>query len=116
MGAQPGEARQVDDWGPVCRGYQVMLPDGQRGSVEDIHLGHDGVELTVATGLFVRRRLTIREGEVEAILPAAYRILVRGSHVDGAANGAEDVETVGGILRMPVLDSLRPGSARKDAA
>ncbi len=116
MGAQPGEARQVDDWGPVCRGYQVMLPDGQRGSVEDIRLGDDGVELIVVIGLFVRSRLTIRGDEVEAILPTAYRLVVRGSDGDGAANGAEDVETVGGIVRMPVLRSLRPGSAPEDAA
>ena len=115
MGGQAGEGRRADEWGPVCRGYQVSLPDGQRGSVEDIRLGDDGVELIVTTGLFVRRRLTIGEGEIEAILPAACRLVVRGS--DGAAerNGAEDVETVGGILRMPVLHSLRPGSVPEDA-
>lgn len=115
MGARAGKARQVEDWGPVCRGYQVLLSDGQRGSVEEIRLGDDGVELIVATGLFVRRQLTIRENEVEAIPPAAYRVVVRGSDGD-VCNGAEDLETVGGIVRMPIRHSLRPGSAREDAA
>ena len=115
MGGQAGDAKRADEWGPVCRGYQVSLPDGQRGSVEDIRLGDDGVELIVTTGLFVRRRLTIGEGEIEAILPAACRVVVRGSDSACAANSAEDVETVGGILRMPVLHSLRPGSVPEDA-
>ena len=114
MGGQ-GEARRADEWGPVCRGFQVSLPDGQRGSVEDIRLGDDGAELIVTTGLFVRRRLTIGEGEIQGILPAAWRLGVRGSDGAGAGNGAEDVETVGGILRMPVLHSLRPGSVPEDA-
>jgi hypothetical protein len=116
MEGRAGEARAVDEWGPVLRGYQVLLADGQRGSVEDIRLGDDGVELVVATGLFVRRHLTVREDEIEAILPAAYRVVVRDSDGVGGAYDVEDVETVGGILRMPVLNSLRPGSLPKDAA
>ncbi len=115
MGAQAVKPRQVDGWGPVCRGYHVLLRDGQRGSVEDIRLGDDGVELIVGTGLFVRRQHAIREDEIEAILPAACRIVLRGSEGD-AGNGAEHLETVGGILRMPVLHSLRPGSAPEDTA
>ena len=115
MGGQAGEGRRADEWGPVCRGYQVSLPDGQRGSVEDIRLGDDGVELIVTTGLFVRRRLTIGEGEIEAIVPAACRLVVRGLDGAAAGNGAEDAETVGGILRMRVLHSLRPGSVPEDA-
>ncbi len=95
-------------WGPVRRGYQVLLPDGGRGSVEEIRLGDDGVELTVGTGLFVHRQLTICEAEIEVILPAAHRIVVRGLEAEGAASGVDDVEAVGGILRMPVLHSLRP--------
>jgi hypothetical protein len=109
------EARRATEWGPVCRGYQVLLPDGERGLVEEIRLGDDGVELIVGTGFFVRRRLTIREGEIEAILPAACRIVVRHADGGGTANGVNDLETVGGILRMPVLHSLRPGSVRDDA-
>ncbi len=109
-------ARRVPEWGPVSRGYEVLLADGQRGSVEDIRLGDDGVELIVATGLFVRRHLMVREDEIEAILPAAYRVVIRDADGVGAAKDVEDAETVGGILRMPVLDSLRPGSVPKDAA
>jgi hypothetical protein len=110
MGGRAGEARRADEWGPVCRGYQVLLPDGQRGSVEDILVRGDQVELIVATGLFVHRHLTVAANDIEAILPAACRLVVRGSDGAAAANGAKDVETVGGILRMPVLHSLRPGS------
>jgi hypothetical protein len=116
MEGRAGEARAVDEWGPVRRGYQVLLADGQRGSVEDIRLGDDGVELVVATGLFVRLHVTVREDEIEAILPAAYRVVVRDSDGVGTANAVEDVKNVGGILRMPVLNSLRPGSLSKDAA
>ena len=116
MEGRAGEARAVDEWGPVLRGYQVVLWDGRRGSVEEIRLGDEGVELVVATGLFVRRHVTVRENEIEAILPAAYRLVVRDSDGVGSANAVADVETVGGILRMPVLNSLRPGSVAMDAA
>ncbi len=101
-------AKRAPEWGPVCRGYQVLLPDGRRGHVEDIRLGDDGVELIVATGLFVRSQLTVGEREIEAILPAACRIVVRASEGVGAENGVGDVEAAGGILRMPVVHSLRP--------
>ena len=111
-----GEARRADDWGPVCRGYQVSLPDGQRGSLEDILVRGDHVELVVATGLFVRRHLTVAADAIEAILPAACRVVIRGSDGPATGNGAEDVESVGGILRMPVLESLRPRSSPKNAA
>ena len=107
--------RQTPEWGPVCRGYQVLLPDGRRGSVEEIRLGEDGVELIVTTGLFVRRQLTIGEDEIDAILPATYRVVVRGSEAGDGRSGVDDVETVGGILGMPVLHSLRAGSVREDA-
>jgi hypothetical protein len=116
MGGQAGEARRADEWGPVCRGYQVSLPDGQRGSVEDILVRGDQVELIVATGLFVRRHLTVAANEIEAILPAAFRLVVRGSDGAAAADGVDDLEAVGGIVRMPILDSLRPGSVPRDAA
>jgi hypothetical protein len=98
----------MHQWGPVCRGYQVLLPDGGRGSVEDIRLGDDGVELTVGTGLFVHRQLTIREAEIDVILPAAHRIVVRSAKGAGTPSGVDDLEAAGGILRMPVLHSLRP--------
>jgi hypothetical protein len=108
-------APRAPEWGPVCRGYQVLLPHGERGLVEDIHLGDDGVELLVSTG-FVRRHLTIHEGDIEEILPAAYQVVVRGSRAAGTGNGAEHLKVAGGILRMPVLHSLRPGSLPEDPA
>ncbi len=110
------ETTRVPEWGPVCPGYQVLFPDGERGLVEEIRLGDDGVELIVSTGLSVRRYVTIGDGDIEAILPAAYRIIVRDSGAVGAANGADDLEAAGGILRMPVLHSLRPGSLPEDPA
>ena len=104
------------EWGPFCRGDEVLLPDGRRGSVEDIRLGDDGVQLIVTAGPFVRRRLTVGEDEIDAILPATYRVVVRGAEAAGdGTSGVDDVETVGGILRMPVLHSLRPGSVSEDA-
>jgi hypothetical protein len=112
MGAQARESRRADGWGPVCRGYQVCLPDGRRGYVEDIREGGDGVELLVATGLFARRRLTVTADEIEAILPGAYRIVVRGSDGAGAPNAGSDVEAVGGIVRMSTRDSSLVGSPR----
>jgi hypothetical protein len=110
MDGQVGEARRADEWGPVCRGYQVLLPDDQRGFVEDIRIRAGEVELIVATGLFVRRYLTVAADEVEAILPAACRLVVRGA--DGAAttNGVGDLEAAGGIVRMPVCHSSRLGA------
>jgi hypothetical protein len=110
MAGQASEARRVAEWGPVSRGYQVLLPDDQRGFVEDIRIRDGEVELTVATGLFVRRRLTVGANELEAILPAACRIVVRASAGAPTANGSRNHEVAGGILRMPVLHSLRPGS------
>lgn len=102
----------MDGWGPVCRGYQVCLPDGRRGYVEDIRDRGDGVELLVATGLFARRRLTVSPDEIEAILPGAYRIVVRGSDGAGTSNVSGHVEAVGGIVRMSTRDSSPVGSPR----
>jgi hypothetical protein len=115
MGGQLGEARRAAEWGPVCRGYQVLLPDAQRGFVEDIRIRDGEVELIVATGLFVRRRLTVGANEIEAILPGACRIVVRSSDGAGTGNGVGDLEAAGGVVRMPVLHSLRPGSGPEDA-
>ena len=115
MGGQEREARRAAEWGPVCRGYQVLLPDGQRGFVEDIHIRDGEVELVVATGLFVRRHLTVGANEIESILPAACRIVVRSSDGAAAANGLADLEAAGGIVRMPVLNSSRLGSATEEA-
>ena len=116
MGGHLSETRPAGEWGPVCRGYQVLLPDGERGFVEDIRIRDGEVELSVATGLFIRRHFTVAGNEIEAILPAACRIVVRGSDGAAAANGVGDLEAAGGIVRMPVLHSLRPGSDPEDAA
>jgi hypothetical protein len=118
MAAEAGEVRHTDEWGPVSRGFRVSLPSGERGCVEEITLRGGAVEFVVATGLFVRRLVTVRAHEIEAILPATRRIVVRGSN--GGAPHAEDaateVEAVGGIVRMPVRHSSRIGSPPMDAA
>ena len=107
MDGQERKARWAADWGPVCRGYEVVLPDGRRGFVEEIRIRDGEVELIVAAGLFVRRHLTVGANDIESILPAASRIVVRWSDGDAAANGEGDLEAAGGIVRMPVLHSLR---------
>ena len=108
--------KDLPHWGPVCRGYQVLAPDGLRGVVDDIRLGDDGVEFNVATGFFVRQHLTIHAAEVEAILPLAHRIVVRRFGAARTANGGNELEAAGGIVRMPVLNSLRPESAPQGPA
>jgi hypothetical protein len=107
---------RLDEWGPVCRGFLVLLPDGQRGSVQDMRLGDQGVELLVETGLFVRRQLIIGADDVEAILPGAYQIVVRGPRSAAVSRGAGDIETAGGIVRMPVHDAPRLRRPSKEAA
>jgi hypothetical protein len=110
-------AQHESEWGPVCRGFRVALPSGERGCVEDIRLGGAAVELVVATGLFVRRLITVREDEIEAILPAARRIVVRGRNgAAGAGDAAAELEAVGGIVRMPIRHSSRIGSPPEEAA
>jgi hypothetical protein len=117
MAAEAGEARRTDEWGPVSRGFRVSLPDGERGCVEDVTLRGGAVELVVATGLFVRRLVTVRAHEIEAILPAARRIVVRGSNGGvPAGDAAADLEAAGGIVRMPVRHSSRIGSPPQEAA
>jgi hypothetical protein len=110
------DAKRVDEWGPVCRGFHVSLPEGQRGCVQDIALGDDGVELVVETGLFMRRVLTVGADEIEAILPAAGRIILRPSVAAAAREGGGGVEAVGGIVRMPVRHSSRIGAPPKRTA
>ena len=114
VGESP-EAKWVDESGPVCHGFEVTLPEGQRGSVQEIRLGDEGVELVVETGLFVRRVLTIDAAEVEAIRPASYRIVVRASRGAAAQGGGGDVEAVGGIVRMPVRHSSRTAAPKQAA-
>jgi hypothetical protein len=115
MGAEAGAARNTGEWGPVSRGFLVSLPNGERGFVEHIRSSVGGVELVVATGLFVRRFVTVRANEIEAILPAARRIFVQGS-ADAVALGTGEPEAAGGIVRFPIGHSLRLGAAPKDAA
>lgn len=111
------EARPAQEWGPVRRGFQVSLPGGERGCVEDIRLGDGVVELVVATGLFVRRLVSVRAQEIEAILPRARRIVVRDSTGAVADEGAAaGLETQGGIVRMPARHSSRIAPAPKEPA
>ncbi len=117
MAGNASAARQGDDWGPVRRGFHVLLPGGEHGRVEDIRLHDHGVELVVTTGLFARRRLRVEGADIEAILPAARRVVVRGSN--GAADGEDgfpDLDALGGIVRMPLRHSSRIGSPPGDSA
>lgn len=117
MAAEASEVQRTDEWGPVSRGFRVSLPDGERGCVEEITLGGGAVELVVATGLFVGRLVTVRAHEIEAILPAARRIVARGSNGGvPAGDAAAELEAAGGIVRMPVRHSSRIGSPPKEAA
>jgi hypothetical protein len=107
---------RLDEWGPVCRGFLVLLPGGRRGSVQDIRVGDQGVELLVETGLFVRRRIVIGADDIDAIRPAAYEIVVRSPRWAAVLADPGEVETAGGIVRMPVHEA--PGLRRpsKEAA
>ena len=119
MAGEAGEASEVQsavDWGPVCRGFRVSLPNGERGCVEDIRLGGAAVELVVATGSSVRCLVIVRAHEIEAILPAARRIVVRGSNGAGGAGDAAAGLAAAGIVRMPVRHSSGIGSPPKEAA
>jgi hypothetical protein len=85
MAGDGSETKRLEQWGPVCRGFLVLLPDGQRGSVRGIRVGDHGVELLVETGLFVRRGLIVGTDDIEAILPAANQIVVRASRGSATA-------------------------------
>jgi hypothetical protein len=110
------QTKRLDEWGPVCRGFLVLLPDGQRGCVQDIRLGEDGVELLVETGLFVRRGLVVGVDEVEAILPASYEIVVRPSRGVPVGDGGGEVEAAGGIVRMRARHESPASAAPRKAA
>jgi hypothetical protein len=84
--------------------------------VQDIRAGDQGVELLVETGLFVRRRLIIGPDDVEAILPAAYQIVVGASRQAAVSGGSREAETAGGIVRMSVDDTPRLGRAPREEA
>ncbi len=117
MAVDAGQASRADEWGPVRRGFRVSLPDGERGSVTEIRRGECRVELVVTTGLFVRRRVTVDAREIEAILPAARRIVIRGSAGAVSSPAADpEVEAAGGILRMPVRHGSRIGSPSREVA
>ena len=117
MAEEAGRARRLREWGPVCDGFRVALPSGERGVVQEIRRGGAAVELIVATGLFARRRLSVREDEIEAILPAARRIVVGSSKAAVGADAARaDLETAGGIVRMPVRHSASFGREPTEAA
>ena len=101
----------AERWGPVRRGFDVALPNGQRGRLEEIRVGDETVELVVeaASG----RRLAVDGGDVEAILPRRRRIVV------GSLPGTDDaagVEAAGGIIRMPARHSSRVAGNPEQAA
>jgi hypothetical protein len=116
MAEEAGEVGGTDPWRPVCRGFRVSLPDGERGCVEEVRLDDGAVELAVATGLFVRRLVTVRADEIEAILPRARRIVVRDSNGAAAAGDPGELEAAGGIVRMSARHSSRVGSSPNEAA
>ncbi len=116
MAAEAGDVRRANEWGPVCRGFRVSLPDGERGCVEEIRFVDSRVELLVATGLLVRRLVTVGAHEIEAILPAVRRIVVRSNGAVGAGDAAAELDAAGGIVRMPVRHSSRIGSPPEEAA
>ena len=117
MAEEAGGARRIREWGPVCDGFRVALPSGERGVVQEIRRGGAAVELIVATGLFARRRLSVGEDEIEAILPAARRIVVSGSNAAvGVDEATADAETAGGIVRMPVRHSASFEREPREAA
>ena len=114
MGVAAGKVSSAEMWGPVCRGFSVSFPDGERGRVEDIRLRDGAVELIVATGLFARRLVAIGGADVEAILPRTRRLIVESRHPD-----SEDIsgaEAVGGIVRMAARHSSRLSSSPEEAA
>jgi hypothetical protein len=104
------QSERLEKWGPVCRGFVVRLPDGQRGSVQNIRLGERGIEFLVEIGLFVRRGLIVGANEIDAILPPSYEIVVRSAGGDAARPSGGDVEEAGGIVRMPMR---HPSHSRK---
>ncbi|HEX7255044.1 MAG TPA: PRC-barrel domain-containing protein [Gaiellaceae bacterium] len=62
-------------------GFLVDTTDGRElGVVDEVEVGPDGAvtALVVAGGWFGRRRTRIQVEEIEAILPAERRIIVRG--------------------------------------
>ncbi len=108
MGVAAGQVSSAEMWGPVCRGFSVSLPDGERGRVEEIRLRGGAVELIVATGLFARRLVTIDGADVEAILPRTRRLIVESRTRD--TEDVTGVDAVGGIVRMAARHSSRLSS------
>jgi hypothetical protein len=115
MGVEAPTVSSTETWGPVCRGFGVSFPDGERGWVEEIRARDGGVELLVATGSPAGRLVTIDSSAVEAILPGARQVIVERS----SRTRREDVtgvEAAGGIVRMPTRHSSRLGSPHEEAA
>ena len=117
MAVEAREHRRARQWGPVCRGFRVSFPDGQRGAVADIRVGDAGIELLVATGLFVRHLVRVRPSEVEAILPAARRIIVRSSNGRAGTGGvACDPNSASGEVMFDELERALAPLHRATAA
>lgn len=88
-------------WLRRCEGFRVDSPHGRVGLVEELRYGSSIEEpdaIAVRAGLFGRLLLIVPTGEVEAILPAEERMLVRRSPRPSAT---ERVRELGRHLQLP---------------
>lgn len=116
MEVTAGKVSAGEMWGPVCRGFTVSLPNGERGRLEDIRLRDGEVELLVATGLFARRLVAVDGADVEAILPRTRRLIVESWSRRPRTDDATGVDDAGGIIRMPGRHSWRLSEPPEEAA
>lgn len=94
MAAQPVSAARIDahhrddpefdDWLRTSHGFRVLGPNGRMGTVRSHRYRWDGSleVLILSRGLFRRRPLELRAGEIEWVLPTGRRLLVTGSRAD----------------------------------
>jgi hypothetical protein len=89
-------------WLRRCEGFRVDSPIGRVGLVEELRYS-SSIEkpdaIAVRAGLFGRLLLIVPTGEVEAILPAEERMLVRRSPPRPSAT--ERVRELGRHLQLP---------------
>jgi hypothetical protein len=105
------ERQGAEEWASACLGYVVSLPGDERGRVDAIRVRNGNVELVVTVGSSPRRLVAVGSEEIEAILPRARRLIVRG-----APAAADRLETRGGIVRMPPRNSSRIAPGANEAA
>jgi hypothetical protein len=91
--------------GAGCARLPDPPPGGERGRVDPVRAGTGAGEDVVTTGSFPRRLVTGRADEIEAILPGARRLVMRGANALSTRDVA-DLGTAGGIVRMPSRNSL----------